>query len=107
MKIIPGYENESLEKFSEEMMMYVDECRQTLGYQPDPEWECPYLKQETRDTVLSQYQGRVGGTRCLPCLVKEAKEWQARGLPLPAPLKFEDVGTHPVEYGFEVHHVEQ
>jgi len=103
MKIVPGYENMSLEKFSEQMMKYVDECRQLIGYQKDPDWECPCLKRETRDTIRSQYPpGRVGSVMCLPCLIKETKDWQALGLPLPAPLKYEDVGIHPVEYGFEV-----
>ena len=76
MRIVPGFENVPLEKFGEQAWRFVEECRQTVGYQQDPEWECPYLGDfEHQIAFKEQHPGKyVGGFLCYPCFVKETKE---------------------------------
>ena len=85
MRIVSGFDGVSLEKFSEKTMESVCECRQTVGYQEDMEWECPYLGDvEHQMAFQERHQGKhVGGFLCYPCFVKETKDWQSRGLPIP------------------------
>ena len=78
MKIAPGYANLPLRDFNERTMKAVDECRQTVGYQEDPNWECPKFTHGD-DYVLAQHPGKdVAGFNCYPCLVKETKERKAK-----------------------------
>ena len=88
MKVIPGYEHVSLEKFSEQTMQYVDECRQLVGYQDDPVWECPYLihGESFRDS-FGEKSKYVGGFACYPCLVKETHTQASHNLPITASMK--------------------
>jgi len=100
MKIVHGFADIDLKKFSEYVMSCVNECRRTVGYQKDPDWECPFLKHGDNATLRAQYPGKyVGSFNCYPCLAKETKDWQEQGLPIPASREWtEDGETRPIKY---------
>jgi sucrose-6-phosphate hydrolase SacC (GH32 family) len=83
MKVPPHFVNVPLARFMVDQWEWVDECRQEVGYQEAPEWECPGLahtevedSDEQRaiyDAFLKRHEGKhVGGFLCYGCLVKEA-----------------------------------
>jgi len=82
MKLQIGYENVSLEKFNDDDIRCVEDCRQTVGYKPDADWVCPYLGDEAHQTKFrEQFPGKyVGGFNCYCCFTKEAADWKAHGL---------------------------
>jgi len=84
MKTIRGCENISLEKFDEVTWQQVDKCRQMLGYQDSPDWECPYNEHGESFRKQSAVDGNpINCFVCYPCLVKESVKWHSLGLPIP------------------------
>ena len=74
-----------LDRFNNETWQNVQECRQTVGYQTAPDWECQCLIQGP-DYVKKHYPGReclLANMLCYPCLVKEITDWEIQGVPLP------------------------
>ena len=100
MKIVPGFEDGAWASDSEYVRRRINECRQFLGYQKDPEWECPFIKNACSDEFRAQHPNMPnGGFICYACLTVETKEWIARGLPLPviSPEDFVE-GERPLQY---------
>jgi len=101
MKIVPGFENVPVEKIGEEAWKFMEDCRQTVGYQKDPNWECPRLISGDSDSLREQYPGKyVGGLNCYHCLAIETRDWQSQGLPIPVAqtAHFAEGETRPVKY---------
>jgi len=73
-----------LTRWHEETWKSVDECRQTVGYQPGKEWECAGCggTKEQCDALSVKYPGKYvcGGFLCPACVVKEIKDWESAGL---------------------------
>jgi len=62
-------------RWSDETWKFVDECRQTVGYQPGEDWECVGCSgtKEQKDELRAKYPGKYvcGGFIYAPCIVKE------------------------------------
>lgn len=86
MKTMLWAKNVPLEKFNEQMMAYVAECRRLVGYQSDADWECPFNTCTDKKAFCDQFGDKakdIGMLTCYPCHVKEAHDWMAKGLPIP------------------------
>jgi hypothetical protein len=103
MRTFPKYVELSLDKFDDESMACVNECRQAVGYQEDPAWNCPYIvasqnqnEDEHESAVndfLKKHEGkRIGGILCHTCLVKESHDQHAKGI---TPLGMDVIDPDP------------
>jgi len=87
MKIQHEYLTTSLEKFNDEDLQRVTECRQAMRYRHDPDWVCLYhtITEEDRPALRGQFRPQqIGGDICHCCFVKEAADWKERGWDIPA-----------------------
>jgi len=93
MKIAPHhivqFKPLSLDMFDPDTWDRVDQCRERVGYEDSPEWECGCRgTEEQQQAFIAQFPGhRVGGFLCFPCNLKEAHEWISCGLITPVELE--------------------
>ena len=71
------------DRWSAESWQNVSECRETVGYQFGPDWECVGCvgTQEQMDALRAQFGKNVCDPfTCPACVTKEVTEWKEQGL---------------------------